>query len=117
MKQILFLQVILFSVLSSNLNGQSDRISKIDNLLTDLTKRDLFSGAVIIAENWQILLSKGYGYSNREQKTPNTPDTRFDLSSGSKVFTGTAVTLLAQQGKIKLSDPVGKYIEGLPLGN
>ncbi len=117
MRLILVLQLILFLLLSSALNGQSERIPKIDSLLTDLTRRDLFSGVVLIAEDWHILLSKGYGYSNREQKIPNTPDTRFDLSSGSKIFTGTAVTLLAQQGKIKFSDPVGNYIERLPLGN
>jgi len=82
-----------------------------------MTNKDLFSGAVLIAENWRILLSKGYGYSNRENKTPNTPDTRFDLSSASKIFTGTAITLLAQQGKIKFNDTIGKYIKGLPRGN
>ncbi len=107
MRTIFFVFVLSFSLLSSALNGQSGRIARIDSLLTEMTKKEQFSGAVLIAENWKILLSKGYGYSNREQKTPNTPDTRFDLSSGSKIFTGTAVTLLAQQGKIKFSDPVG----------
>jgi len=101
----------------SGLNGQSERIARIDSVFTEMTNQDLFSGSVLIAENWQILLSKGYGYANREKKVANTPDTRFDLSSGSKIFTGTAITYLAQQGKIKFSDAIGKYIDGLPKGD
>jgi CubicO group peptidase (beta-lactamase class C family) len=117
MKTIPFLILLFFSLLSDCLNGQSARIVRVDSILTEMTNKDLFSGAVLIAENWRIVLSKGYGYSNREKKIPNTPDTRFDLSSGSKIFTGTAITLLAQQGKLHFSDTIGRYIKGLPGGN
>lgn len=117
MRTLCFLFVLSFSLLASDLNGQSARIVGIDSLLTEMTNKDLFSGAVLIAEDWKIVLSKGYGYSNREKKIPNTPNTSFDLSSGSKIFTGTAITLLAQQGKIKFTDTIGKYIKGLPKGN
>ena len=116
MKKITAL-ITIFSILLLDLYGQSDKIAKIDSLLTEMTTKDLFSGVVLIAENSQILLSKGYGYSNREKKVANSPDTRFDLSSGSKIFTGTAITYLEQQGKIKFSDKIGKYIKGLPKGN
>jgi CubicO group peptidase (beta-lactamase class C family) len=116
MRRIIIL--IAFSYIAvSGLKGQSERIARIDCIFTEMTDQDLFSGSVLIAENWQILLSKGYGYANREKKVANTPDTRFDLSSGSKIFTGTAITYLAQQGKIKFSDSIGKYIDGLPKGD
>jgi CubicO group peptidase (beta-lactamase class C family) len=116
MLRITFLIALLY-IAVPDLNGQSERIARIDSLLTEMTDHDLFSGAVLIAEDCQVSLCKGYGYSNREKKTVNTPDTRFDLSSGSKIFTGTAITYLAQQGKIKFSDTIGKYINGLPKGN
>jgi CubicO group peptidase (beta-lactamase class C family) len=109
--------ITFFFIIVLDLCGQSNKIERIDSLLTELTTQDLFSGAVLIAENSRILLSKGYGYSNREKKIANSPDTRFDLSSGSKIFTGTAITYLEQQGKIKFSDTIGKYIKGLPMGN
>jgi CubicO group peptidase (beta-lactamase class C family) len=99
--------IALFCIVVSGLNGQSERIARIDSVLTEMTNHDLFSGSVLIAENWQILLCKGYGYANREKNLANTPDTRFDLSSGSKIFTGTAITYLAQQGKIIFSDTIG----------
>jgi CubicO group peptidase (beta-lactamase class C family) len=110
--------LFIISIISINgLFGQSKSILEIDSMLTEMTKKDLFSGAVLIADSSGILLSKGYGYSDRENKVKNTPDTRFDLSSGSKIFTGTAITYLAQQGKIKFTDTVGQYIKGLPKGN
>jgi CubicO group peptidase (beta-lactamase class C family) len=82
-----------------------------------MTRQDLFSGAVLIADSKGILLSKGYGYSDRENKIKNTPHTRFNLSSASKVFTGTAVACLARQGKLKFTDTIGQYIKGLPKGD
>jgi CubicO group peptidase (beta-lactamase class C family) len=109
--------IIAYSFAILSLQGQSNRIAIIDSILTEMTRQDSFSGAVLIADSSKILLSKGYGFSDRENKVINTPDTRFDLSSGSKIFTGTAITYLAQQGKIKFTDTIGQYIKGLPKGN
>ncbi len=99
------------------MHGQTKRTSTVDSLLIALTKQNLFSGAVLIADSSHVLLSKGYGYADKENKVRNTPATRFSLSSGSKIFTGTAITYLAQQGKLKFADTIGKYIKGLPKGN
>jgi CubicO group peptidase (beta-lactamase class C family) len=111
------ISLFVFCMALTVAQGQSVSITKIDSILTEMTRQDLFSGAVLIAEGPKILLSKGYGYSDRENKVKNTPDTRFDLSSGSKIFTGTAITCLAQQGKLKFTDTIGQYIKGLPKGN
>lgn len=115
-KKLKTLFIICF-ISAYGLFGQSKSIFMIDSLLTELTSKDLFSGAVLIADSSKILLSKGYGYSDRENKVKNTPETRFNLSSGSKVFTGTAIVYLAQQGKLKFTDTIGQYISGLPKGN
>jgi CubicO group peptidase (beta-lactamase class C family) len=109
--------ITVFSIAILRLYGQSNSIARIDSILTDLTNKDLFSGAVLIADSSKVLLSKGFGYSDRENKVKNTPDTRFDLSSGSKIFTGTAITYLAQQGKIKFTHTIGQFIKGLPKGD
>lgn len=102
---------------TSALLGQSKQISIIDSVLTGMTEEDLFSGAVLIADSTQILLAKGYGYSDRENKVKNTPETMFNLASGSKIFTGTAITYLAQQEKLNFKDTVGRYIKGFPNGD
>lgn len=116
MKKIAFAIIILF-IACLQVSAQPKSIAQIDSILTDMTSRDLFSGAVLIADSTGVLLSKGYGYSDRENKVKNTPNTRFDVSTASNVFTGTAITSLAQQGKLKFTDTVGKYIKGLPGGN
>ncbi|SIO52730.1 CubicO group peptidase, beta-lactamase class C family [Chitinophaga niabensis] len=93
--------------------GQSKRIASIDSLLNSMS----FSGAVLIADSSGILLSKGYGYADIANKIKNTPATRFSMSSASKVFTGTAITYLAQQGKLKFTDTLGQYLKGFPSGD
>jgi CubicO group peptidase (beta-lactamase class C family) len=111
---ILFI-VFIIKVLSAY--GQTKGIAKIDSIITEMTMKDAFSGTILIADSTGILLTKGYGYADRENKIKNTPDTRFTLSSASKVFTGTAITYLAQQGRIKFTDKLDQYISGIPKGN
>lgn len=111
MKQKIVITLIAF-LMAVHLNGQSKRMASIDSILTEMTRQDRFSGAVLIADRSGVLLSKGYGYSDREHKIKNTPDTRFSLSSGSKIFTGTAIACLAQEGKLKVTDTLGQYLKG-----
>jgi CubicO group peptidase (beta-lactamase class C family) len=97
--------------------GQTKGIAQIDSILTQMTMKDTFSGTILIADSTGILLAKGYGYADRENKIKNTPDTRFTLSSASKIFTGTAITYLVQQGKLRFTDKIDLYITGIPKGN
>jgi len=48
------------------------------------------------------------------RKGANKLDTRFRIGSMNKMFTAVAVLQLAQAGKIKLTDPLGKYITNYP---
>ena len=64
---------------------------------------------------WQpVLYQKAFGLADLEHNTPNTVETIFECGSVSKQFTAFAALLLAQEGKIALSDPVHKYIPELP---
>ncbi len=73
-----------------------------------------FSGTVLVARDGRTLLSKGYGLASHEWDIPNTPQTKFRLGSITKQFTAMAVLLLEQQGKLKVADPVCKYVESCP---
>lgn len=53
-----------------------------------------------------MLFEKGYGNALEEWGIANTPDTKFELASLTKQFTGTAILLLAQAGKLDLYAPV-----------
>jgi CubicO group peptidase (beta-lactamase class C family) len=45
---------------------------------------------------------------------PNTPDTKFRLGSISKQFTASCILRLEEQGKLKVTDPVKKYLPDAP---
>jgi CubicO group peptidase (beta-lactamase class C family) len=62
----------------------------------------------------EVVVSKAYGMADLEHDVPNTPDTIFEAGSVSKQFTAAGVLLLARDGKLKLDDPVRKYVPELP---
>jgi CubicO group peptidase (beta-lactamase class C family) len=59
-------------------------------------------------------VSAAYGMADLEHDIAIAPDTIFEAGSVSKQFTAAAVLLLARDGKLKLDDPVRKYIPELP---
>ncbi|MBW8874579.1 MAG: beta-lactamase family protein [Acidobacteria bacterium] len=95
--------------------GQSkDVAQRVDEYLSLRTDLGRFSGAVLIARDGKVLLRKGYGFADVEKKTPYTPETRQDVASISKMFTAMAALKLRDQGKLRLEDPVCKYLEDCP---
>jgi D-alanyl-D-alanine carboxypeptidase len=82
--------------------------------LDELAKRGEFSGVVLIARQGKPLLHEARGLQNRERKTPNRLDTKFNLGSMNKMFTAVAVAQLAQQGKLKLTDRVAQHLPDYP---
>lgn len=55
-----------------------------------------------------------YGVANLEWQVPLTTDTRFQIASSTKIFTGTLVMLLVQDGTLALADPVSKHLPDAP---
>lgn len=88
--------------------------SQVDKLLTNKALQQQFSGSVLIAQNGQILLSKGYSMANWDKKISNTPQTRFYLGSVTKEFTAMAILILQERGKLNVHDPLCKYINDCP---
>jgi CubicO group peptidase (beta-lactamase class C family) len=72
--------------------------------------------AVAVGKGGRVLLSRGYGFADLEHRAPVTRDTVFSLASITKQFTAAAVLLLAEDGKLKLEEPVSKYVPELPQG-
>lgn len=73
-----------------------------------------FSGVVLVAVDGRPVFRRAYGLANREWDVPNTPDAVFRLASVTKQFTAAAVLLLEQQGKLAVSDPVGRHLSDVP---
>jgi len=54
-----------------------------------------------------------YGFADREQGKPLTPDSLYKIFSLTKLVTGTALLTLYDEGRFELDEPVGKYIPEL----
>jgi D-alanyl-D-alanine carboxypeptidase len=94
--------------------SEPDAIAALQAEIQKRTGEDRFAGAVMIAKGRKVVFSGAYGSADREQHIPNRRDTRFRIGSMNKMFTATAVLQLAQAGKLKLTDPVGKYLTDYP---
>ncbi|MTW11617.1 serine hydrolase [Pseudoduganella eburnea] len=70
--------------------------------------------AVAIGQAGKPVVVRAYGQADLEHHVPNTPETVFEAGSVSKQFTAAAILLLAQDGKLSLSDDVRKYLPELP---
>ena len=96
---------------------ERDALTAFRETLKDEAASDRFSGVALVAKNGTPIFTSAYGMADRDKKIQNTLDTKFRIGSMNKMFTATAVLQLAQAGKLKLSDPVGKYIPNYPNKN
>ncbi len=101
--------VLLLASLGSPLLAAS-KAESIDALVRSYNELRQFNGTVLVADAWGVVHKKGYGYANFEWQIPNTPDVRFRLASITKQFTSMVVMQLVAEGKIKLDDPITKYL-------
>lgn len=59
----------------------------------------------------QVLLSRGYGFANLEQRVPAAPDTIYSICSISKLFTSIGVMQQRDAGKLRLRDTVAQHLD------
>jgi len=85
-------------------------ISRFDRQIQAYVRNRDFSGSVLIAREGHVLFQKSYGMANYEWGIPNSESTKFHIASVSKTFTAAAILRLEQQGKLKLTDPLSRYV-------
>jgi CubicO group peptidase (beta-lactamase class C family) len=76
-----------------------------------LAAAGLFSGTVLVRKDDRILMTRAAGVANRDFDAPVRLDTKFNLGSMNKMFTGVSAMILVRQGKLSLDDPIGKYLD------
>ena len=82
----------------------------IDKLIAD---NDL-SGSLLIAQGDKPIYERSFGFADAKRASKVTPETRFGMASGSKMFTALAIAQLAEKGKLSYSDPLSKYFPDFP---
>jgi len=89
------------------------KLSGVDSIINQAIADGNIPGAVlVVGHDGKVIYRKAYGYRSLEPKRlPMTLDTIFDLASLTKVIaTTTAVMQLMELGKVRMNDPVAKYI-------
>jgi CubicO group peptidase (beta-lactamase class C family) len=87
----------------------------LERVVTSVVDPDGPGAAVLVVKDGKVLLKKGYGLADLEAKTPVTPETTFELASGSKPITSLAILLLEMAGKLDLADDIRTYVPELPV--
>jgi CubicO group peptidase (beta-lactamase class C family) len=72
----------------------------------------IVGGELLVIKNRKTVLHEAFGYRDREKKLPMVRDTIFNVRSMTKPITGVAVQMLAEEGKVRLDDPVARYLPG-----
>ncbi len=108
--------VILFAagLCFANTCSAQTIVSRVDKYLNALVKLNRFTGAVLIARNGRIFVSRGYGMANLEDAIPNSPHTKFRVASVTKQFTAAGILMLQERGKLNVEDDFCKYILKCP---
>ena len=88
--------------------------TNIDEYMNAAVTVNGFSGSILVAQNGQPVVNKGYGMANIELAVPNTPDTVFRLGSITKQFTAMAIMILQERGKLRVTDPFCTYVTDCP---
>ncbi len=94
--------------------SEFDAVRALRARLETATAQGKFSGSVLVMKEGRVVFNDSFGYADVDEKYENDTLTRYRIGSMNKMFTAAAVLQLVEAGKIKLTDPVGKYLTDYP---
>jgi len=115
MRKINFLVLAMLLLFACNSNKETNKTAAtLDEYLTGQSTHYRFNGNVLVAENGKIVFQKSYGYADFDTRRMLNDSSVFELASVSKQFTATAILLLKDKNKLKLTDSLRHYFPELP---
>jgi CubicO group peptidase (beta-lactamase class C family) len=98
---------------TSRVSVSAQRLARIDNVVEEaIAQHELPGAVVLIGRKEAVVWRKAYGASALlPAREPMTPKTIFDLASLTKIVaTATSIMLLVERGRVRLRDPLSRYI-------
>lgn len=87
--------------------------SRIDSLAKDVLRRSAAQGlSLAVGRGNETMVARGYGVARVADSTPATARTGYPIASITKQFTAAAILKLAEEKRLKLTDPAAKYLPG-----
>ncbi|MDE2851330.1 MAG: serine hydrolase [Acidobacteriota bacterium] len=100
--------------------GADDRgalLERIDGLVSESMEATQTPGiSVAVQHRGELVLARGYGLADVENRVPATEHTVYRIGSVTKQFTAAAVMKLVLDGKVALDDPMTKHFPDYPVG-
>ena len=92
----------------------SERLKRIDTVFeTGISKKQIPGAVIAIARHGKLVFFKAYGMQNDSTGTPMRTDSIFRIYSMTKPLVSVGAMTLHEEGKLYLSEPVGKYLPDL----
>jgi CubicO group peptidase (beta-lactamase class C family) len=89
----------------------SDRLQRIHEAMErHIQAGDIAGGVTLVARKGRLAHLEAHGVMDLESRKPMPKDAIFRIASMSKPITGTAILMLMEEGKIRLTDPISKFI-------
>lgn len=83
---------------------------RTDDYIRDQMERFHLPGlSLIVVRDGQVIKVQGYGVADVEHRIPARPETVYKIGSVSKQFIATGIMLLAQEGRLRIDEPISKY--------
>jgi CubicO group peptidase (beta-lactamase class C family) len=92
----------------------ADLAAYADQLLSAVYPPGQPGAAALVEKDGRAVLRKGYGMASLELGVPAAPENVFEVGSITKQFTAAAVLLLQERGKLRVEDPITKYLPDYP---
>ena len=90
---------------------------RLEEYMDAAYKAKLFNGVVLASRNDSILLAKGYGWRDYENRIPHDTNSLFRIGSVTKPFTAVVILYLQEHNKLKLTDKISKYFPAYTYGS
>ena len=92
-------------------NLSKERLERLSGVLQHYVDTERIPGAVtLVVHRGQVAYLKAFGFRDREAVVPQRTDDIFRIASQTKAIVSVAIMLLQEEGRLLISDPVGRYI-------
>lgn len=89
----------------------TERLARISQMIQRrIAEGDMTGAVTIVARKGKVAHLSAQGVMDLESKQPVTPATMFRIASMTKPVTGIAIMMMVEEGKVRINDPVSRYI-------
>ncbi|MEL6988090.1 MAG: serine hydrolase [Bacteroidota bacterium] len=113
--RVLLLSVLFVFTYQIQISSQQALKEKMDAYAEEVIKRHGIPGlSIAVVKNGEKVYHNNFGYASLEHQVNTKDESIYRIYSITKIFVSVALFQLVEEGKISLTDEVGKHYDGLP---